>query len=270
MSRRRRQPAKPRTRHDRRSLRQTATSAETAPLPQEREEKSSVLVTDSDVLARSNPQPERRRTLKNFALALSLLVAACSFEPGGAPLGTEPDAGSDTDADADADTDAAPDAAPDAGTDAAPPSATIVCTTETIDGYPKVVLTFGGDIASGFLGADPGTTPDGIMYGSDTEDLAFSNSCGGNLWAVPYPAGCNKHTAVWGPSPRLYLEPEVDRLNVALHYGGATVRWGDLKTSDGDDVGFAVSGSGTVANGSFDCRIELIDGGTGGVIRTKP
>lgn len=200
--------------------------------------------------------------MKTIVLSLSLLAAACSFDPGGAPLGEEPDAGADTDAGPDAGEDAAPDAAPDAGTDAAPPAATITCSMETIDGYPKVVLTFGGDVASGFLGADPGTPPEGIMYGSDSEDLGFSNSCGGNLWAVPYPSGCNKHTAVWGPSPRLYLEPEVDRLNVALHYGGTTVRWGDLKTSDGDGAGFTVTG--------LDCRIELIDGGTGGIIRTKP
>lgn len=201
-------------------------------------------------------------------ICCTLLASACSFEPGGAPPTDGPDAGADAGLDGDAAPDAAPDAEP--GPDAAPPAATITCTSEMIDGYPKVVLTFGGDIASGFLGDDPGMTPDGIMYGSDEEDLAFRNSCGGDTWSVPYPSGCNKHTAVWGAAPRLYLEPEADRLNVALHYGGTTVRWGDLKTSDGDDVGFTVSGSGTVGNGTFDCRIELTGGGTGGIIRTKP
>jgi hypothetical protein len=208
--------------------------------------------------------------LKQIIIASSLLLAACGFDPGGAPLGDEPDGGPDGDAasDADAAQDAAPDASPDADL-GVPPAATIACTTETIDGYPKIVLTFGGDIATGFLGADPGSAPAEIAYGSDDEDLAVTNSCG-NTWAVPYPAGCHKHSVAWGAAPRLLLEPEVDRLNVALRHADGTVRWGDLKTADGDGVGFAVSGSGTAGNLAFDCRIELIDGGQGGLIRTRP
>lgn len=190
--------------------------------------------------------------------------AACEFSPGGAPAaapdaGTESDAGSDADGGAETDGAPAPDADP--GTDAALPTATIVCSQETVDGYPKVVLTFGGDIASGFLGASPGATPDHVAYGSNTEDLAVTNSCG-DTWAVPYPSGCQKQAPPWSAAPRLIIEPEVDYLNVALVYAGGTVRWGDLKTSDGDGVGFTVSG--------LDCRIESIDGGTGGYIRTKP
>lgn len=208
--------------------------------------------------------------MKKIFATLPFLFAACSFDPGGAPLGPEPDAGADGDAasDADAGADASPDASIDAGP-GTPPAATIACTTETIDGYPKIVLTFGGDIATGFLGADPGSAPVEIAYGSDHEDLAVTNSCG-NTWAVPYPSGCLKHTAVWGASPRLLVEPEVDRVNVALRHADGTVRWGDLKTADGDGVGFAVSGSGTAGNLAFDCRIELIDGGQGGLIRTRP
>lgn len=201
--------------------------------------------------------------MKHLAICFALLFAACSFNPGGLPAEDVPDGGADADASTDADggTDAvpAPDAAP--GTDAAPPAATIVCSTETIDGYPKIVLTFGGDIVSGFLGADPGTAPDSVEYGSNQEDLATINSCH-DTWAIPYPGGCTKHAAAWGSAPKLYLEPEADYLNVALYYADGTVRWGDLKTADGDDVGFTVSG--------LDCRIELIDGGLGGYIRTHP
>ncbi|HJV33062.1 MAG TPA: hypothetical protein VJ694_03475 [Patescibacteria group bacterium] len=200
--------------------------------------------------------------MKHLAICFALLFAACSFNPGGLPAEDVPDGGEDASADTDGGADAAPalDAAM-SGTDAAPPSATIVCSTETIDGYPKIVLTFGGDVLSGFLGADPGSAPDSVEYGSNLEDLAVTNSCPGT-WTIPYPSGCTKHAAVWGSAPKLYLEPEVDYLNVALYYADGTVRWGDLKTADGDDVGFTVSG--------LDCRIELIDGGQGGYIRTHP
>lgn len=203
------------------------------------------------------------------AIITCCFLAACSFDPGGAPLADGPDAGSDTDAgpDTDAMADGGTDADP--GTDAAPPAATIACAAETIDGYPKIVLTFGGDIASGFLGADPGSAPLEIAYGSDHEDYAVSGSCG-STWTVPYPSGCLKNVAVWGPSPRLVLEPEVDGLNVALRYADGTVRWGDLKTADGDDVGFAIGGSGSAGGLPFDCRIALLDGGQGGTIRTRP
>ena len=199
--------------------------------------------------------------MKHLTFACLFLLSACEFHPGGLPYEGEPDAAAaDGDAGADGgDADAAPDADP--GTDAAPPAATIVCSNAVIDGYPKIVLTFGGDIGSGFLGADPGAAPEAVAYGSNQEDLATINSCH-DTWAVPYPIGCTKHVANWGAAPQLYLEPEVDYLNVALLYPAAPVRWGDLKTADGDPVGFTVSG--------LDCRIELVDGGTGGYIRTHP
>ncbi|MEK7545654.1 MAG: hypothetical protein AAB554_01085 [Patescibacteria group bacterium] len=201
--------------------------------------------------------------MKSILIICTGLFAACSFDVSGLPAEDVPDGGADTDGGtgADASDDAAFGVDAYTGTDAAPPAATIVCSNETTDGYPKVILTFGGDIASGFLGADPGTAIDAIEYGSNQEDYVVSSSCG-DTWAIPYPSGCQKRSAVWGVAPRLVLEPEVDYLNVALRYGDGTIRFGDLKTSDGDPPGFAVSG--------LDCRIELVDGGTGGYIRTKP
>jgi hypothetical protein len=197
--------------------------------------------------------------MKSLILIASCLFAACSFEAGGVydPL---PDASTDADGDAAQDAGAdADDAAPDADPGASP--ATIACTATTVDGYPKVVLTLGGDIEAAFLGDDPAASPVRIAYGSDQEDLAVLNGCP-NTWAVPYAVGCNKPEAAWGSAPQLFLEPEVDGLNLALIYDDGTVRWGDLKTSDGDAVGFSVSG--------LDCRVELSGGGTGGLIRTKP
>jgi len=206
--------------------------------------------------------------MKLIPLALASLLAACSFEPGGVAY-EGPDAGDDADAATVQDGASVADGGADVMTDADPgtPAATIACTTETVDGYPKIVLTFGGDVLTGFLGDDPGVVPAVIEYGSNEEDSAVRNSCG-DTWAVPYPVGCTKNSPVWGAEVKLYVEPEVDFLNVALRYGDGTVRWGDLKTSDGDSVGFDVSGSGTAGNIAFDCRIELTGGGAGGYIRT--
>jgi hypothetical protein len=198
--------------------------------------------------------------MKAMLLVSACLFTAFTFDPGGPASDDDaPDAGEFGD-DAAADTgDAALDA--DAGADAAPPAATIACAHEAIDGYPKVVLTFGGDIESGFLGEPTGAEPSYIAYGSNQEDLAVNNGCPGGSWTVPYPSGCGKPTAAWGTAPKLVLEPEVDELNVALVYDDGSSRWGDLKTDDGDGVGFTVSG--------LDCRVELTGGGTGGYIRTK-
>lgn len=202
----------------------------------------------------------------NRSSLVLVFVAACGFSPSG---GVGPDAGSvepdaadlAQDAAVDALIDGSTDASVDASTDAAVlPLASIVCSATTVDGLPKLVLTFGGDIQSGFLGSSV-AMPAEIYYGSNLEDFTVSGSCG-NTWAVPYPQGCQKPSVQWGPSPRLVLEPEVDFLNVALRYADNSVYWGDLKTSDGDPVGFAVSG--------LDCRIELTGGGTGGYIRTRP
>jgi|GEM_PF-3359730 len=202
-----------------------------------------------------------------FMIAPILSFAACAFDPGGLPAPDAPDGGGDlADADPGLDGDVLLDADP--GADAAPAAAFIACTTETIDGYPKIVLTFTGDIASGFLGDDPGTLPTIVAYGSDGEDLAVKNSCGGDTWGVPYPSGCTKHSPAWGPTVRLLIEPEVDFMNVALLYPGGIVRWGDLMTSDDDGVGFQVSGSGTFGGGSYNCGLEVLADGSGGSIRT--
>lgn len=201
--------------------------------------------------------------MKHASLAF-VLLAACTFNPDGGD-GSDADVVVDIDAAdliEDAAVDASIDAPIDAGTDAALiPLASIVCSATTVDGLPKLVLTFSGDIRSGFLSGSPGSSPVEIYYGSNHEDFTVSGTCEGT-WTVPYSSGCRKPTAVWGPSPQLVLEPEVDYLNVALRYADDSVHWGDLKTSDGDPVGFVVSG--------LDCRIELTEGGTGGYIRTHP
>ena len=202
-----------------------------------------------------------------FMIAPILSLAACAFDPGGLAAPDAPDGGDDL-ADADPGLDGAAVLDADPGADAAPPTAFIACTTETLDGYPKIVLTLTGDIASGFLDEDPGGTPLALAYGSHEEDLAVRNSCGGDAWSVPYPSGCTKHTAAWGSTIKLYVEPEVDELNVALIYPGGIVRWGDLKTSDDDGPGFQVTGSGIFGGGSYDCGLEVLADGTGGHIRT--
>ena len=204
--------------------------------------------------------------MKSLILISACLLAACSFDPSGAPGdGSDDDDGIDA---GDLGIDAVLDT-PDA--DPGTPSASIICSTTVIDGYPKVVLTFGGDIEAALLGDPSGAEPVKIAYGSDQEDLAVRNSCTGT-WDVPYqPAGCNKPTAAWGEAPQLILEPEVDRLNVALIYDDGTVRWGDLKTSDGDAVGFTVTtDDGAAPELGLDCHVEVSADGTGGTIRTKP
>lgn len=203
--------------------------------------------------------------MKHSIICLAL-VGACGFSPDGADVsdaGTTDAVVLPRDAAIDASLDAhLVDAQFDASVDAsAPPTAFIVCSNELVDGIPKVVLTLSGDIQSGLLDDPTGANPLGVYYGSNQEDLTFTNSCQGT-WEVPYSSGCRKSSAAWGPSPKLYLEPEVDYLNVAVLYADGSKRWGDLKTADGDPVGFVVSG--------LDCRIELTEGGTGGYIRTHP
>ncbi|HTK60427.1 MAG TPA: hypothetical protein VL283_04485 [Candidatus Baltobacteraceae bacterium] len=202
--------------------------------------------------------------MKHLSIICALFFAACEFNPGGLPADDDADAGADTDAAPDTDADVGSDAGAeaDAAPDAAPPSgpATIVCSAETIGGLPKIVLTFGGDFSTGFLGEAPAAAPVAIEYGSNVEDADLAAACP-NKWAVPYQAGCTKPSAAWSAAPRLILEPETDFLNVAIRYADGTVRWGDLKTSD-DPVGFEVSGA--------DCYVMLVDGGAGGYFRTHP
>jgi hypothetical protein len=199
--------------------------------------------------------------MKHLSIICVLFFAACEFNPSGSEYLPDTDAAA-SDTDAGSDVDASADAGADADTDAAPPTgpATIVCSAETIDGLPKIVLTFGGDFQAGFLGDAPAAAPVAIEYGSNVEDAALAAACP-NRWAVPYQAGCTKPSTAWSVAPRLILEPETDFLNVAIRYADGTVRWGDLMTTD-DPVGFDVSGA--------DCSIMLVNGGAGGYLRTHP
>lgn len=190
--------------------------------------------------------------MKTTFILCTWFLSACTFDPSGVayvgPDAVAVDTGSDGDA-------------------ASGAVATIVCSTETVGGHAKQVLTFGGDIETGFLGDPPHAAPVAIEYGTDPgrEDSAVASTCP-NTWAVPYQAGCMKPLAAWGARPKLVLEPEVDFLNVTLRYADGSVRWGDLKTADGDAPGFEVSGSGP----GYDCRIELVSGGDGGYLRIDP
>lgn len=204
--------------------------------------------------------------MRASVLITASFLAACSFHAGGVPL--DPDASGDAAAAAsdggpiDASVDVA---AIDAAPDAAPPAATITCSTAMINGQLRQVLTLGGDVESGFLGAQPTSSPYRLEYGSDIDSQSAMSSCP-SLWTVPYDGNCTKQYSDWGPTPTLYLDPQVDDLNLAIIYADGTVRWGDLKTSDGDGVGFTVSGSGS----GYDCRIVLTGGGTGGYVRIDP
>lgn len=211
--------------------------------------------------------------MHKLILVCSLFLAACAFEPSGAPLGPgvdgsvgdDGDGGADVDggADDDAGTDAgsAPDASPDAMVcpadqvltpNGCQPRPHIHCSLDTDgNGVRWRVLDFTGWITYGLLGDAPsGASPSYIAYGSDSDSSAINASCSGaNRWVIPYPSGCTaKPQATWmgepGTANQLRFSENVENFNIAVVYTNGAVRWADIKIDDGDPDGFTVDGVG--------------------------
>ncbi len=226
--------------------------------------------------------------MNKFILVCSLSLAACSFDPSGAPLGPEVDGSVGDDGDGGADADGGidggttPDASPDAMTCPADQVATpngcqprphIQCSLNTDgNGMRWRVLDFTGWVTYGLLDNAPsGASPSYIAYGSDSDSSAINSSCNGtNRWIIPYPSGCtDKPQATWmgepGTANQLRISESVEHFNVAVVYTNGTVRWADIKIDDGDPHGFTVGGSGS----GYSCHI-VNPGGVGGIIQVAP
>lgn len=220
--------------------------------------------------------------MHKLILVCSLFLAACAFNPSGAPLGAEVDGSVGDDGDGGVDTDGDAGSAPDASSDA------MICSTEQIatpdgcqarphieclpvvtdgSGTRRRPLELRGWISYGLLDNAPGgaVTPVAIMYGSNFDSYSVNVNCP-DKWAVPYPSSCNgKAQVAWmgegtNAVTTLTLHEDVHELNLAVLYSNGAVRWGDLKLGDGDPTGFTVSGG-------F-CQIQ--PQGDGGLIITRP
>ncbi len=158
-------------------------------------------------------------------------------------------------------------APPDASTDAdtTPPSGTIVCRLDVVNGVSVHALQLGGNVGSGLLGGAPTSDPSKLAYKSDTDTPDRVASCP-DLHAVPYPNGCTKPLFDWGATPTLYLPAAVDHVTPCVIYADGSVRCADFRTNDGDGVGFTVSGSGV----GYDCRLVLKSDGSDGSVFISP
>jgi hypothetical protein len=228
--------------------------------------------------------------MHKFILLLLLSLAACAFDPSGAPLGPDVDGsvgddgdgGDDIDGgldnDASIDGGLTPDASPDAMTCPTDQVMTpagcqvrpnIHCSLDTDgNGMRWRVLDFTGWVTYGLLDSAPaGAMPSYIAYGSDFDSSAIQSSCNGtNRWVIPYPSGCTgKPQATWmgepGTGNQLKISENVENFNIAVVYTGGTVRWADIKIDDGDPDGFTVDGVGISS-----CHVVHPPGG-GGIIR---